>query len=210
MAVPLAQVAAASGGGVAPTQATDNSDAEAVDQLIAGVAQAAEAMASTSALLHEACSKPALPTIEYLSASLAARVYPLPRGAIAEAVNAESLLKTIRGSTQAMLTAEANQWAWLMPSLLLRSSAECQVPDEAQGDDAKSRAKQADKVRERLQLAETDQWHELLRQYVLDMNRYQSDKEAQAQEVFNVGNTEEQVFQRTAAKMRVGNTRAAK
>ena len=114
-------------------------------------------------MLRQASSLPTIPTIEYLSASLAARVYPLLRDSVAEAVNAEFLLKTDRGTTQAMLTAEANQWAWLMPSLLLRSSAECHASDEARADDPKAHAKQADQVRERLQLAQTGKWFELLR-----------------------------------------------
>ena len=208
--VPPLHLGSAAGG---HTQAIGDTAQQAVDQLIAGAAHDAAAMCSISGMLHEACSQPTIPTIEYLAASLAARVYPLLRDSIADAVNAESLLKTNRGTTQAMRTAEAHQWAWLMPSLLLRSSAECQASDEAHGDDPKSRTKQADKVRERTQLAEAGKWHELLRQYVLDLTKHQADKEAQHTEAATAStfsNTEEQAFQRTAAKMRVGNTRAAK
>ena len=82
----------------------------AIEQLIVEAERAQVAPAeSISSLLHKACKEPAIPTIEYLSASLAARVNPLLRDAVAEAVQAEQRLWTTRDTGVAMWSVEANQ-----------------------------------------------------------------------------------------------------
>ena len=123
-------------------------------------------------------------------------------------MQAEHKLCSTRNTGAAMSAVEANQWAWLMPTLLLRSACESAADkgDENQ-ENLRTRTTQSEQVKSRLQLAETGRWHELLRRYVDDLSRCRAREAERAGDLLQDSSNDESTFLRTANKMRVGNIR---
>ena len=141
---------------------------------------------------------PAARTVKYIRATHRKRVTPLLLDALWQHATAHAAARAHPCRMATDHEEQCSAWAWLMPTLLLRTPA-------AQGLTRKQLGEALDA---RLMMAELGNWHQLLEHYILEHFGDQLEQQRQAQ--MEQHTTEGMQMQRASAKMDCGAVRQAR